>query len=61
MNLIPKRGMKFVHKRLIGDEVCVVSRVADGVVYYKVGDERKAKNYIPVKDFHKYVARVIEG
>jgi hypothetical protein len=46
----PKRGLQFLHARILDDAgnlaLCIVTAIRDGVVYYKVGDERKAKEYV---------------
>jgi hypothetical protein len=34
---------------------CTVTRVALGVVWYKLDGEHKAKSYFAIEDAHKYV------
>ena len=61
MNL--KRGTKFIHKRWLDDKsqplVCEVTRVAQGVVYWKVEGERKARQYFPIPDADQYVKEIL--
>jgi hypothetical protein len=62
----PKVGMRFKHKRVLSSTdfkspaEYVVTKVAQGVVYYKQPDERKAKESIGVEDFHKIVKEGVE-
>jgi hypothetical protein len=50
MTAQPKVGSRFLHSRILdaGNKpaLCTVSAVRQGVVYYRVGDERKAKEYV---------------
>lgn len=53
-----KRGLRFVHKRILdeprtGKAECIVTRVARGTVYYKVGG-RGASGCFPVEEFPKW-------
>jgi hypothetical protein len=46
----PTLGAKFLHARILDENnkpaACTVSAIRQGVIYYKVGDERKAKEYV---------------
>lgn len=46
----PKPGDRFLHARILDQNnnpaQCYVSAVRQGVVYYRVGDEKKAKEYV---------------
>lgn len=59
----PKVGMRFVHARILDENnqpaPCSVSAVREGVVYYKVGDERKAKEYVTLERWPRICARVL--
>lgn len=54
-----KRGDKFIHAKWLDDKnqplVCEVTRVAQGVVYWKVEGERKARHYFPLERASEYV------
>ncbi len=60
--ITPKVGMKFKHRRILRPDNKpgadhVVTKIAQGVVYYKQPHEKKAKAYTPVSDFHKIVLK----
>lgn len=46
----PTIGARFLHARILDDQnkpaACTISAIRQGVIYYKVGDERKAKEYV---------------
>jgi hypothetical protein len=46
----PTLGLQFAHARILDENnrpaVCTVSAIRQGVVYYRVGEERKAKEYV---------------
>lgn len=60
-----KRGTRFLHARwlatdqLTGHLVCEVTRVAQGVVYWKQPGERKAHSYFRVEDAGRYVKEIL--
>ena len=58
-----KRGAKFIHARWLDTEnkpmVCEVTRVANGIVYWKQEGERKAKTCFGLDEVSKYVKEVI--
>ena len=59
-----KRGTKFLHASWLDGEtnqpvLCEVTRVAQGVVYWKHEGQRKARWYFPVEQASKYVGKVI--
>lgn len=45
----PVVGLRFLHARIINQDgspaICTVSAVRQGCVYYRVGDEAKAKEF----------------
>lgn len=51
--IFPKIGMRFVHARWLDEHnrpaACTVSAIRQGVVYYKVGDERKARQCVEIE------------
>lgn len=61
MNL--KRGTKFLHSKWLDENhlplLCEVTRVAQGVVYWKPVGTEKAKTYFPIDDAGKYVKEVL--
>lgn len=58
-----KRGTKFIHARWLDTEnkplVCEVTRVANGIVYWKQEGQRKAKTCFGLDEVSKYVKEVI--
>jgi hypothetical protein len=60
----PYVGMVFLHKRVLDGNYqparYTVTKIAQGVVYYKQGDERKAKQFCPIEDFSKYCLTAVE-
>lgn len=57
MNAAPKVGLAFIHTRILDENMqparCTVSAVRDGVIYYRVGDEKKAKEYVTLDRWAK--------
>lgn len=57
MNL--KRGDRFLHKSWLDENrkpmLCEVTRVANGVVYWKQEGENKSRHYFQIEDAEKYV------
>jgi hypothetical protein len=56
----PKVGMKFKHRRVLDASTMkpadyVVTKIANGVVYYKQPGDTKAKDYTSTEDFWKIV------
>ena len=58
-----KRGDKFLHAKWLDDKNqplrCEVTKIAQGVAYWKGEGERKAKHYFPVDEAAKYVKEVL--
>lgn len=54
-----RAGMVFRHARVLGESrepaLCEVTRVTDGVVYYKHSGEKKAKAYFDIDQADRYV------
>jgi hypothetical protein len=54
-----KRGDKFLHAHYINEDktplVCEVTRVANGLVYWKQEGERKARHYFELAKASQYV------
>jgi hypothetical protein len=59
METTMKRGDTFIHKRWLDSEnkplECVVTRVAFGVVYWKVVGEKRSRQYFKIEEASKYV------
>ena len=54
METRPRIGLRFLHARILDGPtnqpaLCTVSAIRQGVVYYRVGDERKASEYVPLE------------
>lgn len=60
-----KRGDKFIHARWLDENnqpvLCVVTKVAQGVIYWKQEGERKAKHYFGEDQVTKYVKEIIHA
>jgi hypothetical protein len=58
MNIKPYIGMKFLHKRVLDGNYLpakyIVTKIAEGIVYYKQPSERKAMQSCYVGQFDKY-------
>ena len=48
--MVPVIGARFLHARILDEKnkpaACTISAIRQGVIYYKVGDEKKAKEYV---------------
>jgi hypothetical protein len=58
-----KPGTKFLHARWLDTNnqplLCIVTKVANGIVYWKQEGERKAKSCFGTDEIVKYVKKVI--
>lgn len=58
-----KRGDKFIHAKWLNENNqplrCEVTKVAQGVVYWKVEGERRARQFFPLEDVSKYVKETL--
>jgi len=61
--MLAKPGLRFEHARVLGPDnrpaAYIVTRVAQGVVWYRQADERKAKEYCPVDEFPRIVGKTL--
>jgi hypothetical protein len=58
------KGDRFIHARVLTEDyrpaVCTISKIAQGVVYYRVGGEKKARNYFPIEQAARWVKEWIK-
>lgn len=59
----PKRGMRFIHARILNPDKspaeCTVTSVRQGAVWYKVGDESKAHEWADILRWPKICKEVL--
>ena len=59
-----KKGAKFLRSRVLAEDnlpaICTISKIDRGVVYYRVGNESKSRNYFPVEDAARWVKEWIK-